>query len=400
MCMLKMDLNEVVGATSINSLVDDASSVARESYDLAVSEPLVSVAVLILVLSVGAIGTHYVINSLRNVSDEMMDVLSDCEDITILMHNNPDPDAMACAMAVQRMAQKAGTESEIVYPGRISHDENRAFRAVLDVSFRNIDRSDQITGEKIVVVDHVEPRGLEDSETVVPDIVLDHHSSNGGLSEEQVDFWHVNEECGSCAAILTDFLAQQEILTDGSEDALISPKLSTALYHGIKSDTNDLSQGVSELDFKSINRLYSHIDSDKLHRISNPKADDDALETKARAIMGRDVRGPFAVSDVGEVQNTDAIPQAADELIRLEGISAAVIIGTTDGTIRMSGRAYDDRIHLGEALRRAVEDIPDAGAGGHAEMAGGSIPKDSINSTDINRSDVIEKLFDVMNGKQ
>lgn len=380
-------------------ITQTADSALESGQEFLASEPFIAAGIIIVLLVVGVVATHYVVNRLRNVSDEMMDAIEECDEVTILMHNNPDPDAMACAMAVDRLAQKVGTDTQMVYPGRISHDENRAFRAVLDVSFENIESSEEITGDKVVLVDHKEPRGLEDSETVIPDIVIDHHSTSGGLSEEQIEFWYVDDNAGSCSAILTDFLEQQEIIGKKEDEVSISTKLATALYHGIKSDTNNLSQGVSDLDFRSINKLYSHIDSDKLHRISNPKADDDALETKARAIMGRDVRGPFAVSDVGEVQNTDAIPQAADELIRLEGLSAAVIIGLTEDSIRLSGRAYDDRIHLGEALRRAVEEIPNASAGGHAQMAGGSIPKDSIESGEVTRSDIIENLFDVMNGK-
>lgn len=396
--MLNENLSGTVGFVSFDEVINIFGSLVDDSYSFVASEPIISVIILFLVLSVGAVSTRYILERLRHVSDDLMDVMRECEEVTILMHNNPDPDSMACGLGIDRLAEKVGTEAEIVYPGRISHDENRAFRAVLNVSFKKIERAEQMSGDKIILVDHAKPRGLTNSEKVVPDVVIDHHSTNSGLSEEQVEFWHVNDECGSCSAIVEEFLQQQEMLT-GDADGQVESKLATALYHGIKSDTNDLSKGVSDMDFRAINRLYPHIDSDKLQRISNPKADDDSLETKARAIMGRDVRGPFAVSDVGEVQNTDAIPQAADELIRLEGISAAVIIGTSEDTIRMSGRAYDDRIHLGEALRRAVDDIEDAGAGGHAQMAGGSIPKESISSSETTRSDIIENLFNVMNGR-
>lgn len=368
-------------------------------YGIVESNPLISVVAGLLLFVAGAVTTHYVVRFLESESDRFIQVIEDCDKITVLMHNNPDPDAMACALAVDRLAQESGVSSEIVYPGRIAHDENRAFRAVLNVDFKQIDHAREINGDKVVLVDQFEPRGVEDGETIVPNAVIDHHDPNG-RDPDNIEFCDIRPEIGACSSILSDYLEDQDLLDSNPENNSISDELATALYHGIKSDTDDISQSVSSLDFESVNQLYKNIDEEKLYRISNPKVDGNSLETKARAIMGRDVRGPFAVSDVGDVQNTDSIPQAADELIRLEGISAAVVIGLCNGNIRLSGRAYDDRIHLGQALQRAVEEVtPRGGAGGHADMAGGEIPKDALEDSKYSRSDIVEEIFDVMDGR-
>lgn len=379
--------------------LDQAVQYIEDYYDVAISSPIISIILVVAVAGTGLLTTHYAIKWFKSESDRLLDVIDGCDTITVLMHNNPDPDAMACAMAVQRLAKEKDVETEIAYPGRISHDENRAFRAVLDVKFNNINHAGEINGEKIILVDQHTPRGVKNKENLIPNVVIDHHTVNGERND-QVEFWHIDEDVGACSSILTEFLNQQDLIDPNGENTDISKNLATALYHGIKSDTNDISKGVSNMDFDSINLLYNNIDEEKLHRISNPKVDGSSLETKARAIMGRDVRGPFAISDVGEVTNTDSIPQAADELIRLEGISAAAVIGTSEEDIRISGRAYDDRIHLGDALRRAVEDItPEGSAGGHAQMAGGSIPKKAFDECESSRSDLIEEIFDVMNGR-
>jgi nanoRNase/pAp phosphatase (c-di-AMP/oligoRNAs hydrolase) len=381
------------------STLSEGVTYLEEAYNLAISNPIVTLIVIIAVTGVGLVTVHYAIQWLKSDSDRLLEMMEGCETVTVLMHNNPDPDAMACAMAIKRLAHEKDVETEIAYPGRISHDENRAFRAVLNVDFNNIKHAGEISGEKIILVDQYEPRGVENGDSLIPNAVIDHHSVNGEKSE-QVEFWHVEESVGACSSILTGFLDEQGLVDPEGENTEISEDLATALYHGIKSDTDDISKGVSNKDFKSINLLYKNIGEEKLYRISNPKVDGSSLETKARAIMGREVRGPFAVSDVGEVTNTDSIPQAADEIIRLEGISAAVVIGTSDDSIRISGRAYDDRIHLGNALRRAVQEVTKEGtAGGHAQIAGGSIPKKSFDSCKSSRSDLIEKMFDVMNGK-
>lgn len=372
---------------------------AEYLYDIVEANLLISVIAGFLLFGAGVITTHYVVRFFETESDRFLNVIEDCNKITVLMHNNPDPDAMACALAVDRLAQDCGVSSEIVYPGRIAHDENRAFRAVLNVEFKQIDHAREIEGDKVVLVDQFEPRGVKDGETIVPSAVIDHHDPNGKYPSN-IEFCDIRESVGACSSILSGYLQDQNLLDAEPEKNRVSNDLATALYHGIKSDTDDISQSVSDLDFASINVLYQNIDEEKLYRISNPKVDGNSLETKARSIMGRDVRGPFAVSDVGDVQNTDSIPQAADELIRLEGVSAAVVIGLCNESIRLSGRAYDDRIHLGQALQRAVEEITsEGGAGGHADMAGGEIPKDALENSEHSRSDLVEKVFDVMDGR-
>lgn len=381
------------------SMGDKVVRYAEYLYDIVEANLLISVIAGFLLFGAGVITTHYVVRFFETESDRFLNVIEDCNKITVLMHNNPDPDAMACALAVDRLAQDCGVSSEIVYPGRIAHDENRAFRAVLNVEFKQIDHAREIEGDKVVLVDQFEPRGVKDGETIVPSAVIDHHDPNGKYPSN-IEFCDIRENVGACSSILSGYLQDQDLLDAEPEKNRVSSDLATALYHGIKSDTDDISQSVSDLDFASINLLYQNIDEEKLYRISNPKVDGNSLETKARSIMGRDVRGPFAVSDVGDVQNTDSIPQAADELIRLEGVSAAVVMGLCNESIRLSGRAYDDRIHLGQALQRAVEEITsEGGAGGHADMAGGEIPKDALENSEHSRSDLVEKVFDVMDGR-
>ncbi len=59
-------------------------------------------------------------------------------------------------------------------------------------------------------------------------------------------------------------------------------------------------------------------------------------------------------------------------------MTAVVVYGESDGTIHLSGRSRDDRVHMGETLRHAVSDIPMANAGGHARMGGGQLSVDHM----------------------
>lgn len=342
----------------------------------------------------------------RTPGQKFARVLDDFDSIAVLMHPNPDPDAMACALAAKEIAEVRGAGATMYYPGQIRHHENRAFETVLDVEFERIENAYEIDEEAVVLVDHNEPRGIPNAESIDPIAVVDHHPG-GGSGEKFTD---VRTENGACATIFSEYfrdLGWKPVSpsADESEDGekqVLRPDVTTGLVFGIQADTNQLTNGCSEAEFEAAQYLFRGIDEDKLDRIANPDMDAESLDIKARAITNRDVRAAFAVSDVGTVSNADAIPQAADELRRLEGIGAVVVMGEKDGIIRLSGRSSDDRVHMGKVLNSVVEDVPMSGAGGHARMGGGTVSLEHMEglgpSEGLSREDLKERLFDAMSG--
>ena len=333
-------------------------------------------------------------------------VLSRYDRVSVLMHPNPDPDAMSAALAVDTLAGSVDTEATLQYPGQIRHQENRAFETVLDTDFDRIETSADIEGEAVVLVDHNEPRGFSGAENVDPVAVVDHHPGNGAGT----DFTDVRSDTGACASIFAEYFREldwEPVDPDGmgtleNGDRVLEPRVATGLVYGIQSDTKSLTKGCSSAEFQAAEFLYPGVDQDRLDRIANPQVDAEVLELKARAISERDVRKAFAVSDVGPVSNVDAIPQAADELLRLEGVTAVVVLGDRDGTIHLSGRSRDDRVHMGKMLRTVVEDIPMSGAGGHSRMGGGQLSVEHMEgigpSTGMHREEFKERLFEAMKG--
>lgn len=310
----------------------------------------------------------------RSPGQRLRSALARLETVAVLTHPNPDPDAMAAAMAVAHLAEHVGTTATIQYPGKIQHQENRALEAVLDLDLERIETSHDLAADDVVLVDHNDPRGFTGSASIDPYAVIDHHPGGGrGLS-----FTDVRPDYGACATILAEYFeeldADVESGNGGSPDGLVVPTdLATGLMYGIQSDTKRLTSGVSSADFRACEHLYPGIDGEAIERISRPKVEPEVLDVKARAIQNRRVEPPYAVSNVGQLNNVDAIPQSADELITLEAVSTVVVYGCQADTLHISARSRDDRIHVGKALEAAVEGIPMASAGGHARMGGGQV---------------------------
>jgi len=351
----------------------------------------------------------------RPMGARFRSLLEEREEVAVLMHPNPDPDAMAAAMGIAHLASSVDTDVTLQFPGQIRHQENRAFRTVLDLELERIDHVTDLAAESVVLVDHNTPRGFTGADGVLPLAVVDHHPGDG-TGEALTD---VRTDYGACASLVAEYCADvdarpvppaQHESEVGGAGALPS-RVATGLLYGILTDTNHLTSGCSAADFDASGYLFAGVDEDLLERIANPQVSAEVLEVKARAIAGRRVRGSFAVSDVGTVSNADALPQAADELVRLEGITAVVVCGEREGTLHLSGRSRDDRVHMGQALESALAGVPGASAGGHARMGGGQISSsedgidtavdETLASQSVDRPErelLLDRLFDSLTG--
>jgi len=107
-------------------------------------------------------------------------LLAGRESISVLLHPNPDGDAMAAGIAVAELAESVDTDAVIQYTGQVRRQENRAFRTVLDVELDRIDHVSDLAAEAVVLVDHNTPRGFAGADGVLPFAVLDHHPGEGG----------------------------------------------------------------------------------------------------------------------------------------------------------------------------------------------------------------------------
>jgi nanoRNase/pAp phosphatase (c-di-AMP/oligoRNAs hydrolase) len=385
--------------TQISGLIDRLVSFAGDS-------PLLAAGIAILVLLGLAAAVFVLRRYIRPSGRKFERTLADLDEVAVLMHPNPDPDAMSAALGVAHIAEGVDTDATLYYPGQIRHQENRAFRTVLEMEATNVSSSAEIEGD-VVLVDHNEPRGIQAAERITPYAVVDHHPG-GGAGTSYTD---VRTDYGACATIIAEYFQDLGVEAgsgedgDGDPDRRLPTNIATGLMYGIQSDTNNLTKGCSPAEFSASAYLYEAVDGSLLDRIANPSADAEVLDTKARAITERELRSPFAIADVGSVSNLDAIPQAADELLGLEGVDAVVVFGDDEEseTIHVSGRSRDDRVHMGEALESVVEDIPMAQAGGHARMGGGqlSIPhmKGLREDSGLTREEFKDRVFSALSGE-
>ena len=286
--------------------------------------------------------------------------------LAVVTHDNPDPDAIASAIALTHIADRVGVDSQAYYFGEITHQENRALVNLLSLPLTATSTESFSPDEfgAIALVDHARP-GVNDSlpAGTPVGIVVDHHPQRQPIDDRE-GFLDIRPDIGSTSTIMVEYLRQLGVTPEES--------LATALLYGIQTDTDQFTRGVSEADFTAAAFLSTHADERALTRIDSPDVSASVLDTLATAIEEREVRGSALASCVGELSDRDALPQAADELLDMEGIQTVIVFGYTDETIYVSGRTRGSSVDLGEILRDALGQV--GSAGGHANMAGAQVP--------------------------
>ncbi|MFW6382626.1 MAG: DHH family phosphoesterase [Haloferacaceae archaeon] len=309
--------------------------------------------------------------------------------LAVVMHDNPDPDAIASALGVVRVADRVGVDADACYFGEISHQENRAMVNLLGLDLVALDAEDSLSDyDGVALVDHSRP-GVNDGlpEDTAVDIVVDHHPPRAPVEARFVD---LRRDIGATSTVVADYLSRA--------DVDLSESLSTALLFGIRVDTDDFAREVSTADFEAAAWLVPRADLSLLERIESPSMTPEVVETLSRAIRERDVRGDALASNVGAIRDRDALAQAADRLVSMDGIRIAVVYGFKGGTIYVSGRARGTDVDLGETLRDALDSI--GSAGGHADMAGAQVPLGILGDTEEDsEAELTEVVTEVVAGR-
>ncbi|QUO47769.1 DHH family phosphoesterase [Halorubrum ruber] len=300
--------------------------------------------------------------------------------LLVVAHDNPDPDAIASALGLARIAASIGVEADACYGGEIAHQENRALVNLLDIGLRSFDEIDLDAYGGVALVDHSRA-GINDSlpEGHPVDVVVDHHPPRGPVAGSFVD---IRPAVGATSTLISEYLSRYGIAPERD--------LATALLYGIRIDTKDFTRATAIDDFEAAAALLAHADESTLERVESPSVSPETLRVLAAAIENRDVRGSVAASCVGEIADRDALAQAAERLLDLEDVTVTFVYGYMDGVIYGSARARGADLDAGELLRDALD--PVGSAGGHASMAGAQVPLGILSEVSESESlaDVVE----------
>lgn len=286
------------------------------------------------------------------------------EPALILTHDNPDPDAVASAFALQLLLeQKRGLHARIAYSGIIGRAENRAMVELLDLGMEHVDEIDFDAIGSLALIDAQPHTGNSAvPEDRVVDIVIDHHPVREQSAPVRLAI--IRPDVGASATILTEFLREAGVT--------IPTRLATALLYAIKSETQDLAREVSSADREAYDYLTPLADTAILSRITRPPLSVEYFANFLRALEGYRIWSRIVLVDIGDVIDPDFVPEMADFGARMAGIEWALACGRHGNNLYLSLRANTP----GSAAGRRIRDLVDGlgNGGGHGMRAGARIP--------------------------
>jgi len=325
---------------------------------------------------------------------QLGDVLTNTsERVAILTHDNPDPDSIASAAALQAIAEHLEVEADIFYLGDIGHQENRAFVNLLGIELHDWTDTDGVGAyDTVALVDHA--KSSEADHDLSVDILIDHYEPDEDYDASFVD---VRPNMSSTSTIMTKYI--QEF------DMNVGEEVATALLYGIRAETLDFKRDTTPADLTAAAYLYPFANHDTLEQVESPSMSPETLDVLAEAITNREVQGSHLVSNAGFIRDRDALAQAAQHLLNLEGITTTAVFGIADDTIYLAARSKDIRMNIGKVLADAYEQIGEAA--GHSTQASAEIPLGiftGIETNEENRDTLLQlteeavkrKLFQAM----
>jgi nanoRNase/pAp phosphatase (c-di-AMP/oligoRNAs hydrolase) len=323
---------------------------------------------------------------------QLSDVIEDTETrLAILTYDNPDPDSIASAVALRAIADHLGVDADIIYLGDIGHQENRAFVNLLGIELNGLDDEDDLAAyDTVALFDNGKSGEPRVGRSL--DIIIDHYEPDEEYAAEFVD---VRPNVSSTSTIMTKYIQEFDIN--------VSEEVPTALLYGIRAETLDFKRDTTPADLTAAAYLYPFANHDTLEQVESPSMSPETLEVLAEAITNREVQGSHLVSNAGFIRDRDALSQAAQHLLNLEGITTTAVFGIAGDTIYIAARSKDIRINIGRILQDAFGEIGEAV--GHSTQAAVEIPLGiftGIETSDDNRDTLLalteeavrRKLFD------
>ena len=284
---------------------------------------------------------------------------ADADRILILLHNDPDPDALASGLALRNLLRRTKTTAIIGAIQGVTRPENLRMANMLDIQVEQVTPASLREFERIATVD-VQPHYFSGMLDRV-DLVIDHHPEQPGYSAV---FKDIRADYGSTSTILTEHLR--------AVDVNISERTATAMLYAIKSDTLFFARHTNRVDLEAFTFLYPLADAALIRKMEGAEITLERLTFVTRATQGGVLREQVFSAFIGEAPREDFIPYTADFFLQLEDVKWTIVAGVVNGSLIVSVRNLGYSRNAGEFVKRWFADV--GSAGGHRAMAKAVVP--------------------------
>jgi nanoRNase/pAp phosphatase (c-di-AMP/oligoRNAs hydrolase) len=297
-------------------------------------------------------------------SDRLLALLSEREQVLVVAHDNPDPDAIATGWAVQHLIRrKLDKPVRVVAGGGIVRAENRHMLKLLEPPIELVHELDVPDETAVVLVDCGFRSGnhILSEDQVRPVAVIDHHLPPGRRA--RLRFQDLRPNVAASASIAASYLREQDIEP--------GPKLATALLYAIRTETQAYETHHSRLDRSIIAWLTPRADPTQLAEIQSAPLSRVYFGDLALALGTTFVYDNAAICLLPRANGPEIVGEVADLLIRCESVERVLCGAVIGNDFLVSVRTQAPSESAADFVRAALAGL--GRGGGHAHRAGGRI---------------------------
>lgn len=278
----------------------------------------------------------------------------------VLVIINADPDALAAALAVKRLLRYKVKSVTIAHPNEIRRLNNQAMVARLRIPIERLKDVKVDHYSKKVMVDS-QPNHLPCFEKIKINVIIDHHPVAGEFDSEFID---IRPEYGATSTMVVEYLRAAGMKP--------SVALATALFYGIKVDTQDFEQKSVLADGVAFRYLFNIANRDLVRKFELTDLRQSELKYFSTALAELKYSKGRYYTHLGRVRSPDVLVIVADFLNHVGEIDWVFVSGIHGEKLVVIFRCDGYRKSAGKLADKIFGAI--GSAGGHKGAARAEVP--------------------------
>ena len=320
--------------------------------------------------------------SLNEKCKRLQVVVTSDDSLAILI--NADPDSIASAMALKRFFWRKVKKALIYRINVIKRADNLALIRSLKMDQKHIRKLNSPEITKWAVVDS-QPYHDKQLSKYRFDIIIDHHPFNPVSIGQFVD---IKEDYGANSTILTEYLRAAGIKP--------SPRLATALFYGIKTDTDNFVRPSTPNDINAFRYLYQLVNINMIKKIESSEITKKTLGSFRMAMDRLTFVKDIAFIHMGKVSDPDILVIIADFFLKMAEATWSVVSGMYGQKLIIIFRNAGFRLDAGKMAHKLFGRW--GSAGGHKSAARAELQINEIKKEMNGRSGFEQFVLDKLKG--
>ncbi len=317
-------------------------------------------------------------NTARDRLQAFWDVFEKEDQVLVII--NADPDALAFALAIKRLLRYRVKCVTIAHPNEIRRLNNVAMVERLKIPLVRLKDIKPNEFSKKVMVDS-QPNHLPCFEKLEIDAIIDHHPIGGDWDAAFID---IRPEYGAASSMAVEYLRAAGMKP--------SVALATALFYGIKVDTQDFERKSVLADGISFRYLFNIANRDLVRKFELTDLRRSELKYFNIALSELKYSKRRYYSHVGRVRSPDVLVIVADFLNHVGEIDWVFVSGIHGEKLVVIFRCDGYRKSAGKLADKIFGKV--GSAGGHKGAARAEVPLKNLNLGDKEfSSDILKRLI-------